>query len=516
MGTILFEKVKNSIQPNDCEYNIFDEDKNLIANAVIFDINDNTLDIAELKPYLSIKCLIAKLIDFAKLNKQRCLLFPRFVRRNNYYYCDESIGEGSNIYDIHGKKDESYEDDLSLIEKTTHGMNYIIYDHISQCYHIEEVIVNTFSAKVMNDNGIIIDQQDNEGRIIKFETVMPMLVLRDIYKVKNPLQIRIEILDSHMKESAKTIFTTNTTGSLHNYDTIWTKKELKKYYPRCFEMNGNILKDQELERKDVYLQENNQKNFEIQSCCLILEKSVLLRIPKSFNDIFMNIFINGINISTNLSWGFRLNKWKMYSINDIEYIDPTYGYEPFYKNDIKFALFTKVEFHKGFRYNKTYEYLTNFAIEERIPSLKKQYSPDCKIHPHIEVIENIDKIENSSNNNSILLESRKDYNSYIYLIREREFISSHSNIYKIGRTTQEKSLKIKRFNAYKKGSEIILLKKVCNDQVILIENKLKNIFASTFKRHADGIEYFEGDCNEMSLIIEKECFNFLQMSAKIS
>ena len=48
---------------------------------------------------------------------------------------------------------------------------------------------------------------------------------------------------------------------------------------------------------------------------------------------------------------------------------------------------------------------------------------------------------------------------YIYLLQEREFIKCKENIYKIGKTKQEK---FKRFNQYPNGS-ILLLYIICND-----------------------------------------------------
>lgn len=95
--------------------------------------------------------------------------------------------------------------------------------------------------------------------------------------------------------------------------------------------------------------------------------------------------------------------------------------------------------------------------------------------------------------------------SYIYLIREREFINKNEQVYKVGRTTQERGLTIKRFTAYKKGSEIIFLKSVCTTQVNSIENVIKKLFNEKFKKHNDGTEYFIGYPNEMCKIIFNEC-----------
>lgn len=101
------------------------------------------------------------------------------------------------------------------------------------------------------------------------------------------------------------------------------------------------------------------------------------------------------------------------------------------------------------------------------------------------------------------LESDSTKVSYIYLIREREFLNTNQNIYKVGRTTQEPHNKIKRLQDYKKGSEIILVIKVPNEDVVSIEDTIKKEFKTTFKSHTDGCEYFEGDIDKMKRIVVK-------------
>ena len=81
----------------------------------------------------------------------------------------------------------------------------------------------------------------------------------------------------------------------------------------------------------------------------------------------------------------------------------------------------------------------------------------------------------------------------VYIIYEREFINSTQNVYKIGRTSQSHA---KRFNSYPKGSILKIQKQVKNSAII--ETKIKEIFNQKFKLRRDiGVEYFEGDYNEM-------------------
>ena len=83
--------------------------------------------------------------------------------------------------------------------------------------------------------------------------------------------------------------------------------------------------------------------------------------------------------------------------------------------------------------------------------------------------------------------------NYIYLIHEREFIKTKEKIYKIGKTTQENTL---RFRQYPKGSVLILhiTSKDCDeDEKTVILN-----FKEKFIHRPDiGTEYFEGNYVEM-------------------
>ena len=88
---------------------------------------------------------------------------------------------------------------------------------------------------------------------------------------------------------------------------------------------------------------------------------------------------------------------------------------------------------------------------------------------------------------------------YIYLIREREFIKSLEEIYKIGRTCQAD---FKRFDAYPKNSHLLLFIDVPDCKCI--EKILIKKFKGQFKHRKDiGNEYFEGDkCKMMKEIVD--------------
>jgi hypothetical protein len=79
--------------------------------------------------------------------------------------------------------------------------------------------------------------------------------------------------------------------------------------------------------------------------------------------------------------------------------------------------------------------------------------------------------------------------NYIYLLKEREFIHTCQDIYKIGMTKKPNH---QRFNQYPKGS-ILLFQMICSD-CNYFEKKLIALFKEKFVLRKDiGNEYFEGN-----------------------
>jgi hypothetical protein len=79
------------------------------------------------------------------------------------------------------------------------------------------------------------------------------------------------------------------------------------------------------------------------------------------------------------------------------------------------------------------------------------------------------------------------------MVKEREFIRSKEDIFKIGKTTQQP---FKRLNAYPKGSSVELLLTVTDCSVI--ESALIAQFKKTFIQRKDiGAEYFEGNLKDL-------------------
>lgn len=92
---------------------------------------------------------------------------------------------------------------------------------------------------------------------------------------------------------------------------------------------------------------------------------------------------------------------------------------------------------------------------------------------------------------------------FIYLLREREFIKTNENIFKIGKSKQEFG---KRFNQYPNKSQMYLHLYITD--VDTFEKLMIELFSKEFNRRIDiGYEYFEGNINDMIKLIFNCYFN---------
>jgi hypothetical protein len=93
---------------------------------------------------------------------------------------------------------------------------------------------------------------------------------------------------------------------------------------------------------------------------------------------------------------------------------------------------------------------------------------------------------------------------YIYLLREREFVKSNEDIYKIGKTKQEN---LARFNSYPNSSQL-LFHMICSN-CDKIERNIINLFKRKYILRGEiGKEYFQGNLNYMLNDIIYEIFNY--------
>jgi len=97
-----------------------------------------------------------------------------------------------------------------------------------------------------------------------------------------------------------------------------------------------------------------------------------------------------------------------------------------------------------------------------------------------------------------------------YILWEREFIDKKEHIYKVGMT--EKGMK--RFLNYPKQSLLLSFKNIKDFSGA--ETMIKKIFAKKFIQRLDiGLEYFEGDIEEMKFLFEK-IINFYDLLTMVN
>lgn len=96
---------------------------------------------------------------------------------------------------------------------------------------------------------------------------------------------------------------------------------------------------------------------------------------------------------------------------------------------------------------------------------------------------------------------------HIYLIHEREFITTNKHIYKIGRSTNISN----RMLNYPKGSNILLILHVSN--CTLLEKLIKKEFNDKYiLRKEYGLEYYEGNKDDMINDIFTINSNYMSLS----
>lgn len=102
-------------------------------------------------------------------------------------------------------------------------------------------------------------------------------------------------------------------------------------------------------------------------------------------------------------------------------------------------------------------------------------------------------------------------NGYVYLLQPESSIKKGEPVYKIGKTCREN---FTRFNEYPKGSALHLYLR-CNN-CDSMENVLLELFKQQFKQRKDyGREFFEGDSDEMEVILMNEVMQMNKNSTKI-
>jgi len=121
----------------------------------------------------------------------------------------------------------------------------------------------------------------------------------------------------------------------------------------------------------------------------------------------------------------------------------------------------------------------------------------------------IESIDNSGQTNIIVPIIKKIPQKinieYIYLIKEREFIKTNENIYKLGKSRQTNC---RRIASYPKGSQLITIVP-CSNCTSMEKTLLKQFRKIFIPRTEIGSEYFEGDLQKMLEMLHRESMNNL-------
>jgi hypothetical protein len=99
---------------------------------------------------------------------------------------------------------------------------------------------------------------------------------------------------------------------------------------------------------------------------------------------------------------------------------------------------------------------------------------------------------------------------FIYILREREFVNTNVNIYKIGRTSNW----LKRYKQYPKNSELLFVQLVNNSKEIESEI-IKILKEKTNQRRDIGREYFESNHNHIIKEVITICMKYIDTSSSI-
>lgn len=300
------------------------------------------------------------------------------------------------------------------------------------------------------------------------------------------------------------------------------------------DISGKACIYQQKKAIDVWVSKGNNYKKTVDTVNVDFLKSLVLVLDTFDNgdDIYTKLHIDNVPIKCLYkpnNHQYRINKWGRYS--DIESYNIAFGYQNI--NSIKIKVINSLCFPGGFidlnyvDYTaQVYDDLLGFATGEVFTFKRKrprQYVITKKMivkkstEDDTNIIEeyNTNTIEESNEDTLKVADNRvltsfpntsSDCLGYIYLLREREFYKRNENVYKVGRTIQKgTSLMLDRLKAYKKGSELVMIRQVHCDNVEQIETSIVKEFQKNFTKHSDGREYFIGDVNNMMDIINDTC-----------
>lgn len=143
--------------------------------------------------------------------------------------------------------------------------------------------------------------------------------------------------------------------------------------------------------------------------------------------------------------------------------------------------------------------IVEIPIELKCNGCNKTYSSETTLKRHLKICK-ATKIVNDNNEINVL-DFNEDCLSFIYILKEREFVKTKESIFKIGYTTRDIGA---RSNGYPKGSKIYLTLPVMGNP----EAEFIELFKKNFTQRTDiGTEYFEGNFKEMYTQCLKKVIN---------
>lgn len=103
------------------------------------------------------------------------------------------------------------------------------------------------------------------------------------------------------------------------------------------------------------------------------------------------------------------------------------------------------------------------------------------------------RIVHSNQSFDVPTASLGEKSGHLYMIREREFLRTRENIYKIGKTINIRG----RMPSYPKNSRLYICF-FCSTNIDVVEKHMIALFDQRFIKRTDiGSEYYEGDVIEM-------------------
>lgn len=458
-----------------------------IAECIAFpnQYNKKNIDFSFVKPCcgVSIEECVDVIVEYAKKHKYRLVEYPLIC----LYKADKSFSK--DFLQIEQDDDDIYDydcfdhEDVDFVEQKKSEKRRR-NENPSQSYQISQYLLEKYDTSYRI-------QVSNNGEGCNIETYATFQILPNII--------------------------------VYDADTCQVGLSLCKSYTDCRDGNfeipttGKAYLYTEHKPIEVWVYKGNNLRKKVDTVNIEFEKSLILifdRAKRCGCDLYTGFTINNQQVACEDASMFRINKWGFYS--DIESYTICFGYSKIQQKEVK--VISKLCFPGGninelcfpgasnenhyIDYTtKVYDALLPYSeINKELLEIKRKaklYVQKRK-KPRNEVAQEAEVHDTDESDEMSL--------GYIYLLREREFYKRNEEVYKVGRTKQKNaSLSIDRLKAYKKGSELVLLRQVSCDNVIKIETDILKQFDSKFIRHDDGREYYIGNAELMVAIINEVC-----------